>query len=467
MKRRGILRSGFWAFFIVIALTISTVPAQAAAPSNNTNQQETPQTTQENSQQEPAEDLVYEVVTDKWGILTQEQVQNIEAKVSELTEIDVAVYIELVDSQTCNQKYANALSESMYTETFGEGYRNGIMIVFSFYEEANCYYAVHYGGNVQLSESKVSRTIEGTYHDFKTDATWVEGAFIQCVDYFKTLKLATSDGAVEQLEETEHKPIPVSTILIVTIFVAFVITIIVLGWNYVHVLDEYKQMSGRYNEQREVNYEVRSQNGKLSKKLSLARAENDKLLQWKVNAIAVYPTIQNEINEWVAKNDAKRFDENYEDIIQLDPIMENFDSFDKMLSEYEKLSVLAKKYVTLDMTIASQKRQEAAEAYAASATQKIETVCHRCSGSRHSRSELNSTYSYYRGLPMFVQMMIAQQLVMNLTHKKDAAERDYKRYQDSQQEFYSSHSSSSDYGGTFGGGLSGGGTFGGHVGGGH
>lgn len=452
MKKLTLYRSGIAFLLITLVLFATTLPAQATTATENQNEQ--------------AEELEYQVVTDKWGILTQDQISSIEAKVGELTEIDAAVYVEMVDSKTCNQKYANTLSESVYTEVFGEGYRNGIMIVFSFYKEANCYYAVHYGGNVELSESKVSRIIEGTYHDFKTDATWIEGSFKQCVDYFKTLTLSTSGG---ENENTDKEGLPTSTAVFIVLFIIAIFVIIFLIWKLVSNRREAEDTISELKKEREavykMNSELKAKKSELEGRLLRLGQKHDALDKWQKNALQVHTNLQEEIDDMLARREAKEFDEHFSNAINLDAIMENFQTFDSMVRNYESMNDLAKSYVTLDMKVASEKHQKSGEAYAETATKKIEGVCRKCTGSRHDRDELNKTYSYYNGLPMFVRMMIASQLVRSLTSKRDHAESAQRSYQNSQNNYY--HNSSHHYGGTFGGGFHGGGTFGGHVGGGH
>lgn len=449
MKKR--LRNAIAILGIVAMFFTAAMPAHAAELEGE--QQQTAQT-------EATEKFEYTVVTDKAGLLTEEQIQNIEAKTSELQNYAVALYVENSDPKTCNQRYANTLSETMYTEVFGD-YRNGVMIVFSFYKAENCYYAIHYGGNVNLTESKVSRIIEGTYHDYKTDATWVEGSFCQCVDYFKEAEAIPAD--TQSTGDNESTPMPTSTKVFLILFIVTAIIAVILLYNYLVLRSEKKYVDGELREANNENSDVRTRNSELSDKLSTANDECDELRTWKKYAITVRPMIQDEIDDWVARRDAEGFDKKYSSVIKLEPIMENFVHLDAMVGAYEKMSNLAKSYVSLNMEIASKKRQEAGEAYAKAATEKIQNVCDHCTGSRHERHELNDTMSYYNGLPMFVRLMIAQSLVNRLSSAKDNADSAQRRYTSSQ----SSYSSSSHHGGTFGGSFHSGGTFGGHCGGGH
>lgn len=451
MKKR--LRNAIAILGIVAMFFTAAMPAQAATTEGE----------QQPLQTEATEKFEYTVVTDKASLLTEEQIQNIEAKVGELQNYDVALYIENSDPQTCNQKYANTLSETMYAEVFGD-YRNGIMIIFSFYKAENCYYAVHYGGNVNLTETKVSRIIEGTYHDYKTDATWVEGAFVQCIDYFKEAEAIPADTQ-STVNESTRTPMATSTKVFLILFIVTAIIAVILLYNYLVLRNEKKYVDEELKNAKSNNSEIRSRNSELSSNLSAVTSERDNLKTWKRNAIAVHRTIQDEIDDWIARRDAEEFNKKYSSVIKLEPIMENFNQFDLMLGAYESMSNLAKSYVNLNMEIASKKRQEAGEAYAKAATEKIKNVCDHCTGSRHERHELNDTMSYYNGLPMFVRLMIAQSLVNRLNSAKSSADRAQKRYTSSQSSYRSS--SSSHHGGTFGGSFHGGGSFGGHCGGGH
>ena len=215
--------------FMAIMLLAVAMPVQAA----ETNEDAEISTTvpAEIVQDGETQELEYTVVTDKAGMLEEAQIKNIEDKVAELEDYEAALYIETADQRICTQSYANSLSEQMYAEIFGD-FRNGVVVVFSFYDEACCYYAVHYGANVNLSESKMKIIIEETYHDFKTDATWVEGSFIQCIDYLKTVKPVTSESAVTSEKTTSSK----SVMILFNSLIVALITIGVLGYIYCYIL---------------------------------------------------------------------------------------------------------------------------------------------------------------------------------------------------------------------------------------
>lgn len=404
-----------------------------------------------------AQKLEYTVVTDKAGLLTNSQTQNIEAKVGELSNYDVALYVENAESKICTQKYTNNLSEEMYQKTFGD-YRNGIMIVFSFYKPENGYFAVHYGGNVNISESKVGSLIKGSYHDFKTDSTWIEGSFLQCIDYFKTV-----ENEPVKVEEAKA-PWPLSTKILSIILAVVIISGMAFINSYVNLKNEKSYIEKHYEEQKKLIKEKISEISELKSENSKLKEKLNKLEIWKKDAQKTRPTIQSEMADKLARETAKRFDKKFANVVNLRASIENFDLFDNMMLEYESFSDLAKGYVTLDTVKCSKKRQEAGKLYADAATKEIQGVCQKCSGTRHDRGLLDDTLGYYNNLPLFVRLMIAHTLIENLKDTQNRAEADYRRHQDS--DSYS-HNHNSYSGSTFGGGFSHGGTFGGSFGGRH
>lgn len=150
----------------------------------------------------------YTVVTDNAGLLNEEQIEEINEVSKQFELLKPALYVEYCDERTCSQTYTNELSKKLYNEIFGDN-KHGIIIVFSFYKEANGYYSVTYGDKLQINESKVSRLIEGTYHDYPTDSTWITGSFKLCTDYFSSVEynIVHADEIAEQKaqQEAENK----------------------------------------------------------------------------------------------------------------------------------------------------------------------------------------------------------------------------------------------------------------------
>lgn len=174
----------------------------------------------------------------------------------------------------------------------------------------------------------------------------------------------------------------------------------------------------------------------LSKQLSKANSKYSNLRSWKRNAIDAHPTIQNEIDNMIARKRAQEFNRKYASVIDLKPIMENFVSFNDMFTTYENLSRLAQGFVTFDIDIVKEKRQVSGEIFAKDVSKKIENVCDRCSGTRHDRQELNETVLYYNTLPAFIKAMIEGRLIHELNSKRAKAEAAQKKYQSSHEHIF-------------------------------
>ncbi len=106
-----------------------------------------------------AETTEFQKVIDTANLLAEEQVSGIKEKINTLELFDMALYIENKEESQCTQEYANSLSKEKYNDVFGAEYKNGVMIVFTFYKEANGYYAITYGGNLEIDERKMSNII--------------------------------------------------------------------------------------------------------------------------------------------------------------------------------------------------------------------------------------------------------------------------------------------------------------------
>lgn len=444
MKKRGTnLRRALATFSIAIGLFIATVPTFASA---------------EQQANEATEKLEYTVVTDKAGLLSAEQVQNIEKKVNELEEHYIALYVENTDPDISNEDYVAEISEEVYAKEFGRA-GNGIVVVFSFFKEANGYYDIRVGNNVKVSKTNLNSIIEGTYHDFKTDATWVEGSFLQCIDSLKTAEVSSArqDSAGES-KLTKSEILAIILLIIIgaaTIIIMKLISKLRNMKEYVEHIEECLKIAKERNSQYETKFY------ELTHALSKAEADNKELQDWKTDAICIVKDIDDKINDMRAKREASDFDRRHCLVQDWDITVKNFEEFDKTMESYSKVSGLAKKYITCDIRTISEKRKKAGELYAAEATRKMEDVCSRCSGTRYNRAEINDTMQYYNGLPMYVKMMIAKNVVNRLNAVQKSAEADYSRH-NSYSSSRSSYSHTSSMGGHFGTTH-----VGGHFGGGH
>ena len=366
----------------------------------------------------------YTVVTDNADLLTEDQIQNIESKVKNLTEYSAALYIENTEKSKCTQVYANKLSEKMYKKVFGD-YQNGIIMVFSFYQESEWHYSVNYGSNVKIKESEVKDIVEGTYHQFDNDSNWVESSFCRCVNYFQSR---------ENLPVTEKTSIEQAKSLTLTLIVILIFT----NFIFIALWIKAEKTLERCRERLERAKRKLRENKKtiyfLEEDLERKTDENEELNKWYDNATDARPSIQQEIDEYLAKKVAEKFDDKYQELLELENSTENYGEFEDAVEHYEKLSKLEKKYVGIDIKKLISKREETAKVYAAAATDIIVAVCNEFDGIRDNIDELDSAMSYYRNLPAFVSDLLAEDVTSCLRSKCNDAHADLRKHQQPQKD---------------------------------
>ena len=405
-----------------------------------------------------AETTEFQKVIDTANLLAEEQVSGIKEKINTLELFDMALYIENKEESQCTQEYANSLSKEKYNDVFGAEYKNGVMIVFTFYKEANGYYAITYGGNLEIDERKMSNIIEGTYHDFPTDATWVEGAFEQCVDYIKDVEYnvihADEIKAQKEAEARTFKKV-ISIALIVILLIAAIYFFFKCRKNEIEYDENIRNLKRKMSEDR----------SKLNNQISEYQYQLEELESWQKNAILTVPDIEEQIDEYLARKEAENFDKAYSELEDLEPTISNFKKFEAAFQAYNQLSKEARSFVEANCKVIMEKYDLALKSYVSSAEATIISKMEPCDGSRHYRNDIREIRNYYSGLPVAVRLLITASLINRLNDMERSADRDYRRHQEATS--YHHQSSHTSYGGSFGGGFHGGGTFGGGFGGGH
>ena len=237
------------------------------------------------------------VVVDKRGVLSDEQIQQIETAGTKLKIYDIGLYVEMTEEATCSQEYANTLAEQKYDELMS-GKENSIMIVFSFYEDAGGYYAVHYDVQGDLSETLVTQKIEGTYHQFKTDATWIAGSFEQVVDYLTEVEdnLIHADEIAARQEERNILLLKIFRIMFELLAVA---TIIYLFWKLNDTEKECNETVNQKDKKIDMFYKEAC---KKKAQCNGLKKTCKNLQNWKEAAIASTPRVEKNVSESFANN---------------------------------------------------------------------------------------------------------------------------------------------------------------------
>ena len=392
------------------------------------------------------------VVVDKRGVLTEAEIRQIESAGERLGIYNLGIYIEMTDPNTSTQRYATELAEEKYMEMLPE--ENSIMIAYSFYEDENAYYGVHYNVQGDLSEGEISGIIRGTYHDFKTDGSWIAGNTDQIVDYLLKVEndLLTTDARKAAEKERNAEILRLARIVLEVLGVC---CIIVLAISHKRKVDELEEIidekDSRIRKEKdnysELKYEKDSVDG-----------ERKTLETWKERAIAADPDIEKKIKTLLAKRKAEKFSKDFGAAATLKDYVAMFEQYGSMTEE-------EKSYVTLDMGRAHDMLDDLAKIEAKKATEMIEETCQLSTTSSHY-SDYSRTMNYYNGLPDCVRVLLAVSLINSLKNNHNRSHTAYTQHQESMS--YSSHHHSSSYShhSSFGGGFHSG-SFGGHVGGGH
>ena len=387
------------------------------------------------------------VVVDKRGVLSDEQIQQIETAGTKLKIYDIGLYVEMTEEATCSQEYANTLAEQKYDELMS-GKENSIMIVFSFYEDAGGYYAVHYDVQGDLSETLVTQKIEGTYHQFKTDATWIAGSFEQVVDYLTEVEdnLIHADEIAARQEERNILLLKIFRIMFELLAVA---TIIYLFWKLNDTEKECNETVNQKDKKIDMFYKEAC---KKKAQCNGLKKTCKNLQNWKEAAIASTPSVEKNVSEYFAKKCAREFNKKFENA-------KEFKELITMVSEYDEMSGEEKSFVELDVDKARAEMEKIAKVEAEKATKVISDACKK-EGTRHNRDKLEHTMNYYNGLPSCVRILIAVQLIKKLNAKCSSAENDYRSYKNSLNSYNNSSNRFNHSGGfqsgTFGGGFHGG-----------
>ena len=395
------------------------------------------------------------VVEDKGGILTSEDLELIIEDGKRLKIYNIGLYIEMIDEKECNQRHANEMAEIKYAELMPE--ENSIMIVFSFYKEAEGYYAVHYNVQGDLSESKISGIIHGTYHDFKTDSSWIRGSFVQVVSYLMTVEdeLIHADEIAAQKKAKEEEFH--NTFLKVLRIVFECLGLATIAFLVIKNVIDRKEYKEEIEKRRDSAAELSSSLMEKEKENDVLNKEVAELKKWKKNAISADPKITERITTFLAKSVGELFSGEYESATSLEDL-------DRMIRVYDGMTDEEKSFVSLNVDEARERLNTLAQEKATEATKYIEEVCSN-NPDRHSYSAYDRGVQYYNGLPLVVRLLIAQALINNLKSGQDEARTDLRRYNDSQSYYHRNNSSSTISHSSYGGFHSG--TFGGRFGGGH
>ena len=129
---------------------------------------------------------------------------------------------------------------------------------------------------------------------------------------------------------------------------------------------------------------------------------------------------------YYAKADAQKFSKKYEEISKKEFENKDFSYLVRVIDEFEKLSNLAKKFVTIDMDAVYRKYKTILDNYKTESEEKIRQVCKKYAGTEKERFKLRHAVEYYESLPIQIQSKFDSKLFAELRKKHESAEADYK-----------------------------------------
>jgi len=313
---------------------------------------------------------------------------------------------------------------------------------------------VHYNVQGDLSEGEIIAIIKGTYHDFKTDGSWIAGNTDQIVDYLIKVEndLLTTDARKAAEKERNAELMRIARIILEVLGVCCIIALAIFHKKKVDELEEIiddkdSRIRKARDEYSDLMHEKDSVDG-----------EKETLAVWKKRAIAADPDIEKKIQTLLAKRKAAKFSQDFGTAATLKDYVAMFEQYGSMTEE-------EKSYVTLDMGRAHDMLDELAKIEAKKATEMIEETCH-LSTTSSNYSSYSRTMNYYNGLPQCVRVLLAVSLINSLKNNHNRSHTAYTQHQESMSYNSHRHSSSYSHHSSFGGGFHSG-SFGGHVGGGH
>lgn len=395
------------------------------------------------------------VVVDKRSVLTEEEIRQIESAGERLEVYNLGLYIEMTDPKISSQKYANQLAKAKYEELLPK--ENSIIIAFSFYKDENAYYGGYYNVQGDLSKGEIEGIIEGTYHDFKTDGSWIAGSTDQIVDYLVKVEkdLLTTDARKAAEKERDEEFLRIVRIILEALGVCGIIALAIF---HNRTVDELEKII----DDKDTNIRREEENSfKLMCERNDVDSKRKELVTWKERAIAADPNIEEKIKTFLAKRKAEKFSIDFGAAATLNEYVEMFKQYSSMTEE-------EKAYVTLDMDKAKDMLDELAKIEANKATEMIENTC-KLSTTSSNYSSYSRTMNYYNGLPDCVRVLIAVSLINSLQNNHTRSHNEYVRHEKNishSSSYHHSRSSYSHHSSSSGGGFHSGG-FGGHVGGGH
>ncbi len=408
MKQK--LRKVLATVLVICVISTITVYAEDSTNANVT------QSTTSKSEEIP-------VITDEAKILSEHESDEIIENSKNLSVYSLAIYIESMDETELSEQETADHAKAFYQNVFGEN-ESGIVIAYAFSTNSfnNRFYAIYHGENVEVANSKIENLIKNAKKSTQSDNEWVTLASEQIIDY-----LVSQEYNVIHADEIAERDKRNTEIIVNIIKIFFILVILsVIGFGIFKIFEKKKEYDKKIKRIQNTRAKIARDKERADEEIKKLKKEIQELDSWKKTAIKVQPDIEKKVLCYYAKADAQKFSKKYEKISKKEFENKDFSYLVRVIDEFEKLSELAKKFVTIDMDDVYRKYKTILNNYKAESEEKIRQVCKKYAGTEEERFKLRHAVEYYESLPIQIQSKFDSKLLAELRKKHESAEADYK-----------------------------------------
>lgn len=134
------------------------------------------------------------------------------------------------------------------------------------------------------------------------------------------------------------------------------------------------------------------------------------LESWKKNVIKAVPNIDELINDEIAKDNAKNFENTLSRVLKTKPSTKNYYVFKNAIENYNSLSENVRKHVSTDIALVEEKLQIAQKCYIHAATQYFNKVNH-CHPTSAEHLKWEQALNYYNSLPSEIYAELDRKMI--------------------------------------------------------
>lgn len=408
MKQK--LRKVLVAVLVICAISTITVYAEDSTNANVT------QSTTSKSEEIP-------VITDEAKILSEHESDEIIENSKNLSVYNLAIYIESMDESELSEQVTADHAKTFYQNVFGEN-ESGIVIAYAFSANSfnNSFCAIYHGENVEVSENKIENLIKSAKKSTQSDNEWVTLASEQIIDY-----LVSQEYNIIHADEIAERDERNTEIIVNIVKIFFILVILsIIGFGIYKIFEKKKEYDKKIKRIQNTRAKIARDKEKAEEEIKNLKKEIQKIDNWKKTAIKVQPDIEKKVLCYYAKADAQKFSKKYEEFSKKEFTNNDFSYLVRVIEDFESLSDLAKKFVTIDMDDVHQKYKTILDNYKAESEEKIRKVCKKYAGTEEERFKLRHAVEYYESLPIQIQSKFDSKLLAELKKKHESAEADYK-----------------------------------------